>query len=151
MPAATASLLRLRLPALVALVFVALWGLGAIAAVPAAAAAMLLAVLALLGSRASEPAPAAKLRDERAAELPADALLDRVLAGLPDPVIAINAAEEVVALNPPALALGPALMRGQPISRGVRVPEVLDALRRARASGGAQQASYLQRVPVERC
>ena len=49
-----------------------------------------------------------------------------------------------------ASALAPALRRGEPVSLGLRVPEVLDAIRRARATGAAQRAEFFQRVPVER-
>ena len=55
-----------------------------------------------------------------------------------------------MALNARASAIAPALRRGEPISLGLRVPEVLDAIRRAAASGGAQRAEFFERVPVER-
>jgi two-component system phosphate regulon sensor histidine kinase PhoR len=79
-----------------------------------------------------------------------DPLLDAVLAGLPDPVMALNARGEVVALNAPAKTLAPALRRGEPVSLGLRIPEVLDAIRRASAAGATQRAEFYERVPVER-
>jgi two-component system phosphate regulon sensor histidine kinase PhoR len=56
----------------------------------------------------------------------------------------------VVAFNPRAAALAPALRRGEPVSLGLRVPEVLDAVRRANATGSAQRAEFFERVPVVR-
>jgi two-component system phosphate regulon sensor histidine kinase PhoR len=65
-------------------------------------------------------------------------------------VIALNRGEEVVALNSRASALAPALRRNEPISLGLRVPEVLDVIRRARASRSVQHVEFFQRVPVDR-
>jgi two-component system phosphate regulon sensor histidine kinase PhoR len=79
-----------------------------------------------------------------------DPVLDAVLAGLPDPVVALNARGEVVALNAPARVIAPALRRGEPVSLGLRIPEVLDAIRRAGAAGVVQRAEFYVRVPVER-
>ena len=77
-------------------------------------------------------------------------LIEAVLAGLPDPVVALDARGEVVALNAPARVIAPALRRGEPVSLGLRVPEVLDAIRRASATGATQRAEFDERVPVER-
>ena len=57
---------------------------------------------------------------------------------------------EVVALNARASTIAPALRRGEPVSLALRVPEVLDAIRRAAAGGGAQRAEFFERVPVVR-
>jgi two-component system phosphate regulon sensor histidine kinase PhoR len=73
-----------------------------------------------------------------------------VLSGLPDPVVALDAHGEVVALNVRASNIAPALRRGEPVSLGMRNPEVLDAIRRAAASGQVQRAEFFVRVPVER-
>jgi two-component system, OmpR family, phosphate regulon sensor histidine kinase PhoR len=153
---------RVRLPAAAALIFLGLWTFGVIAAAPALCALALFSALALLDRRVNEPLLSVRPQEERPAASPAarpvaspaatpsNGGLESVLAGLPDPVIALNAAEQVVALNRHVSAIAPALLRGQLISRGVRVPEVLDVIRQARASRGPQRAAYLQRVPVER-
>jgi two-component system phosphate regulon sensor histidine kinase PhoR len=141
---------RMRLPLAAVLVFVGLWAVGALAAGPAVAGFVLIAVAALFDAGTREPAPAAWRPDERPASRPPNAWLDAVLAGLPDPVIALNRGEEVLALNNPASVLAPALRRNEPISLGLRVPEVLDVIRRARASRCAQRVEFFQRVPVDR-
>jgi two-component system phosphate regulon sensor histidine kinase PhoR len=79
-----------------------------------------------------------------------DPVLDILLAGLPDPVVALDARGEVVALNAPARMLAPALRPGEPVSLGLRIPEVLDAIRRAGAAGSMQRAEFYVRVPAER-
>jgi two-component system phosphate regulon sensor histidine kinase PhoR len=77
-------------------------------------------------------------------------LLEAVLAGLPDPVIALDRDGRVVALNSHAHAVVPALRQGEPASLALRIPEVIDAIRRAAATGEAQRAEVMQRVPVDR-
>jgi two-component system phosphate regulon sensor histidine kinase PhoR len=56
----------------------------------------------------------------------------------------------VVALNARATAVAPALRPGEPVSLGLRVPEVLEAIRRARASRTAQRVEFSERVPLDR-
>src|SRR5262249_58338670 len=46
--------------------------------------------------------------------------------------------------------VAPALRPGESVSLGLRVPEVLEAIRRARASGTSQRAEFFQRVPFDR-
>jgi two-component system, OmpR family, phosphate regulon sensor histidine kinase PhoR len=141
---------RMRVPMAAALVFIGLWALGALSAAPALAGFVLIAAAALLGEGTREAAPAARRQDDRPASRPGDAWFAAVLAGLPDPVIVINHQEEVVALNSQASALAPTLRRNEPVSLGLRVPEVLDVIRRVRASRSAQRVEFFQRVPVDR-
>ncbi|MBX9777514.1 MAG: histidine kinase [Xanthobacteraceae bacterium] len=77
-------------------------------------------------------------------------MLETVLAGLPQPVIALDVHGEVLAANAPARAVAPALRRGEPVSLALRVPEVLDAIRRAIASDVPQRVEFIERVPLER-
>jgi two-component system phosphate regulon sensor histidine kinase PhoR len=77
-------------------------------------------------------------------------LLETVLSGLPQPVIALDVQGEVLAANAPARAVAPALRRGEPVSLALRVPEVLEAIRRAIASDVAQRVEFIERVPIER-
>jgi len=131
-----------------ALVFAGLWLTGTLAALPAFVAFALIAIASLAvgadsGRRAagSEDAPAPREREP---------LIEAVLAGLPDPAVALDARSDVVAFNAQALALAPALRSGGPVSLALRVPEVLDAIRRAQASHGIERAEFFQRVPQER-
>ena len=57
---------------------------------------------------------------------------------------------EVLSVNAPAIAVVPGLRRGEPVSRGLRVPELLDAIRRTIASDVPQRVEFSERVPVER-
>jgi two-component system phosphate regulon sensor histidine kinase PhoR len=133
-----------------AIVFAALWALGAVATAPALAGFVLIAAAALAAAAGAEASPAASARREAPAARIGDPLIEAVLAGLPDPVVALDHRGDVVALNARARTVAPALRPGEPVSLALRVPDVLDAIRRARASGTTQRAEFFERVPVDR-
>src|SRR5499426_1379468 len=136
--------------AVAAVAFGGLWLLGAIAAGPALAGFALIAAAVLIATANAETAPAFPPRAEQRAPRIGDPLIEAVLTGLPDPVVALDHRSDVVALNAQASAVAPALRRGEPVSLGLRVPEVLDAIRRARTSGAAQRVEFFERVPLDR-
>src|SRR5262245_15745867 len=145
------ALRRVRLViATAAIGFAGLWVAGALAAGPALAGFVLIAAVMLAAAAGAEVIPAASPRDEPPAARIGDPLIEAVLAGLPDPVVALDSRGDVVALNARAAAVAPALRPGESISLGLRVPEVLDAIRRARASGSAQRVEFFERVPFDR-
>jgi two-component system, OmpR family, phosphate regulon sensor histidine kinase PhoR len=142
---------RMRLVlAATAIAFAGLWLFGATAALPALAGFALVALAALTASARGDIAPAALARVEPRAPRVGDPLIEAVLAGLPDPVVALDRRGDVVALNARAIAVAPALRPGEPVSLGLRVPEVLEAIRRARSSGTAQRVEFSERVPLDR-
>jgi two-component system phosphate regulon sensor histidine kinase PhoR len=80
---------------------------------------------------------------------------DRLIIGqfidaLPEAVIVIDAADRVVAVNAPARMLFPVLRPDDLLARSLRAPDVLDAVKRVRASGSPERVTWLERVPVER-
>lgn len=78
------------------------------------------------------------------------ALIEVVIAGLPDPVVVLDREGRVVAFNAPASALAPALRSGEPASFALRMPEIVDAIRQASATGEAQRVEFSARVPLDR-
>jgi two-component system phosphate regulon sensor histidine kinase PhoR len=104
----------------------------------------------LISTASATAARQAVSRDQRPSLRPGDLFIQSVLSGLPDPVVALDAHGEVVAFNARASAIAPALRRGEAVSLGMRNPEVLDAIRRAAASGAVQRVEFFVRVPVER-
>ena len=89
----------------------------------------------------------------RRADIPPDdiaAMVGAVLAAMPEAVVAVDSEDRIVAVNPPAEVLFPALRIGVPLASHLRSPDVLDAVDAARASDHATRASWLERVPVER-
>jgi two-component system, OmpR family, phosphate regulon sensor histidine kinase PhoR len=141
--------MRLLLAA-TAIVFAVLWLEDALAGVPALLGFALIAAAALMAGGGPADAPAMRRSDAPPAARVGDPLIESVLAGLPDPVVALDRQGDVVALNARASAVAPALRRGEPVSRGLRVPEVLEAIRRARATGGTQRVEFFERVPIDR-
>ena len=56
----------------------------------------------------------------------------------------------VIAFNAAASALAPALRRGEPALITLRMPELVDAIRRATASRTPQRVEFFERVPLDR-
>ncbi len=79
-----------------------------------------------------------------------DDLLRAVVAGLPDPVVALDRDGRVLALNERARALAPALRQGEPVSFALRMPELIEAIGRAATQGEEQRVVYFERVPLDR-
>jgi two-component system, OmpR family, phosphate regulon sensor histidine kinase PhoR len=77
-------------------------------------------------------------------------IASRLIEALPEAVIVIDLADRVVAVNAPARELFPGLRPNDLLARGLRSPDVLDAIKRARVSGTPARATWLERVPVER-
>jgi two-component system phosphate regulon sensor histidine kinase PhoR len=78
------------------------------------------------------------------------ALIDAVISGLPDPVVLLDQATNVLAFNAPAAALTPALRRGEPASIALRMPELVEAIRATLATGKPQRIEFSERVPLSR-
>src|SRR5208282_6199475 len=76
--------------------------------------------------------------------------LEAVVAGLPDPAIALDRNGRVLALNERARSLAPALRQGEPVSLALRMPELIEAVGRAYARGEEQRVEYSERGPIER-
>ncbi len=79
-----------------------------------------------------------------------NALLEAVVAGLPDAVVVLGQDGRVIAHNAEASALAPALRRGEPASIALRMPELLEAIRAAKATGKPQRIEFSARLPSAR-
>src|ERR1700678_3874757 len=140
---------RLRLMIVTAAaVFAGLTVLDALTVGYAVAGFMIVAAAAFLAMRASqEVSPLA--RPVAVSDRPGDSL-QAVVAGLPDPVIALDRNGCVLTLNEQARALAPALRQGEPVSLALRMPELIEAIGRAYATGEEQRVEYSERVPLAR-
>ena len=132
-----------------ALVFAVLWATGTLAPLPALGAFAAIAVVLLITAGASVPPPG-RLQVAMGAAAPDERLIEAVLAGLPDPVVALDRTGEVIALNAQASLVAPGLRRGEPVSLALRIPELLEAIRRATMAAGPQRVEFFERVPVVR-
>ena len=72
------------------------------------------------------------------------------MSGLPDAVIALDRRGIVVASNAAARTLAPTLTRGTPLSFALRIPEIIEAVRRAVESGAVQRVEFFEKVPADR-
>jgi two-component system phosphate regulon sensor histidine kinase PhoR len=131
-----------------AIVFAVLALAGVLAVAYAAAGFVIVAGAALIalrpgeaGDRFAQPVAVA----ERAGDP-----LRAVVAGLPDPVIALDRDGRVLALNEQARTLAPALRQGEPVSLALRMPELIEAVSRASTRGEEQRIQYSERGPLDR-
>jgi two-component system phosphate regulon sensor histidine kinase PhoR len=79
-----------------------------------------------------------------------DDVLSALIAALPEPVVVLDGEGVVLAANARALTLAPALRKGEPALFALRWPAIVDAIRRAGASGEPQRVEFSERVPIDR-
>jgi two-component system, OmpR family, phosphate regulon sensor histidine kinase PhoR len=133
-----------------ALVLIAFIALGVLPLTYALAGFAVMVGVALIGGSADQWPPQSP-SSQRSPEPPLDdPLLNAVIAGMPDPVIVLGRDGRVIAFNERAAALAPALGRGEPASLALRVPEIVEAIRRAASTGEVQRVEFSERVPVDR-
>ncbi len=130
-----------------AVVFAGLAIVGALAIGYALAGFAIVTAVAVLTLR---PAEEAGIAPPVAVTQRAGESLDVLVAGLPDPVIALDRNGRVLAFNDRARSLAPALRQGEPVSLALRMPELIETIGRAYASGEEQRVEYSERVPIDR-
>jgi two-component system, OmpR family, phosphate regulon sensor histidine kinase PhoR len=82
---------------------------------------------------------------------PAQAMLiESLIGGLPQPAIVLDREGRVLAFNEAASAIAPALRRGEPALITLRMPELVDAIRRATKRREPQRVEFFERVPLDR-
>jgi two-component system phosphate regulon sensor histidine kinase PhoR len=86
----------------------------------------------------------------QAPALRGDDSVTEVVAALPDPTILLDGDGRVVTMNASASAIAPALRRGEPASLALRIPEVIDAIRRASLGRRPERIEFAERAPPER-
>ena len=133
-----------------AVVFALLVQFAGLAAMPAAIgfAAIALAVLTREATRPGAGEASLYGRDMKPAI--GDRAVEAIIAGLADPAIALNAEGLVVAFNASMQLITPGILRGEPISFALRVPDVLEAVRAVAASREPGRTEFFQRVPTDR-
>jgi two-component system phosphate regulon sensor histidine kinase PhoR len=140
---------RLALAAAAAVLF-GLMVFGHLTLVPALVGFALLAAASLFDISKLTGSRSAVNPQEIARPLVVDWLIESVISGLPDPVIVLERNGNVLGSNAPARAIASALTRGAHLSMALRVPGVLDAVRRAAKTGEPQHEEFMQRVPTDR-
>jgi len=82
--------------------------------------------------------------------LQGDDVIADIVGSLPDPTILIGGDGRVVTLNASAGTIAPALRPGELALLSLRIPEVVDAVKRAGVSRRPERAEFAERVPAER-
>jgi two-component system phosphate regulon sensor histidine kinase PhoR len=107
--------------------------------------------LALLGRLGADPAAGqASPIAGRSAGHPQALLIESLIGGLPGAAIVLDRDGRVVAFNAAASGIAPSLRRGEPALITLRMPELVDAIRRATASRTPQRVEFFERVPLDR-
>jgi len=102
--------------------------------------------LLLTGSTEISETPAGGVADE----LGEATFLEILIRALPLPAIVLDAGGRVLVFNAPASVLAPALRRGDPALIALRMPELVEAIRQAAATGEPQRVEFSERVPLDR-
>jgi two-component system, OmpR family, phosphate regulon sensor histidine kinase PhoR len=131
-----------------ALVFLALDAMSVVSVLQASIGFLIVAAASLIDFTTVEDHAAAPSHE--GTPLAADWLVEAVVSGLPDAVIALDRRGIVVASNASARAIAPALTRGAPLSLAFRIPDIIEAARRAVDSGQAQRVEFFEKVPADR-
>jgi two-component system phosphate regulon sensor histidine kinase PhoR len=75
---------------------------------------------------------------------------NELIAALPDPTVLLDPDGRVLAMNASASAIAPALRRGELASLALRLPDVVEAMRRAAQSRKLERVEFVERTPAER-
>jgi len=77
-------------------------------------------------------------------------LIEQLIDGLPGAAIVLDREGRVVAFNEAATSIAPALSRGELALIALRMPELVDAVRRAARRREPQRVEFFERVPLDR-
>jgi two-component system phosphate regulon sensor histidine kinase PhoR len=76
-------------------------------------------------------------------------VINGLLAGVPDAVIVLDRATNVLAWNAAAQKIAPALAAGSPLSLALRSADLIAAVRRAAAANKAERIEFHEHVPID--
>ena len=107
-----------------------------------------LALLGRLGAEENGVLTAAA--SGRAGAFPEALLIETLIGGLPGAAIVLDREGRVIAFNEAAATIAPSLRRGEPALITLRMPELVEAIRRATASRKPQRVEFFERVPRDR-
>jgi two-component system, OmpR family, phosphate regulon sensor histidine kinase PhoR len=101
-------------------------------------------------SALNRPSSALESARGRVAPPPQVQLIESLIGGLPSPAIVLDREARVIAFNEAAATIAPALRRGEPALITLRMPELVDAIRRATKRREPQRVEFFERVPLDR-
>ena len=77
-------------------------------------------------------------------------LIEQLIGGMPAAAIVLDREGRVIAFNQAATTIAPALSRGELALIALRMPELVDAVRRAAKRRERQRVEFFERVPLDR-
>ncbi|MDP2412038.1 MAG: ATP-binding protein [Pseudolabrys sp.] len=77
-------------------------------------------------------------------------VIESLIGGLPGPAIVLDGDSRVLAYNEAATSIAPALRRGELALISLRMPDLVDAIRRAGKRRERQRVEFFERVPLDR-
>ena len=87
---------------------------------------------------------------EHALAQPQTMLIEQLIAGLPSAAMVLDHEGRVIAFNDAAAGIAPALQRNEPALIALRMPDLVDAVRRAARRQEPQRVEFFERVPLDR-
>ena len=106
--------------------------------------------LALLGHSVVISDSAATRAIEQKLAAPQVLLIEQLIGGMPAAAIVLDREGRVIAFNQAATTIAPALSRGELALIALRMPELVDAVRRAAKRRERQRVEFFERVPLDR-
>lgn len=106
--------------------------------------------LALVGRTESATGASIAPAANRLLAQPQALLIEQLIGGLPAAAIVLDRESRVIAFNEAAATITPALRRGEPALIALRMPELVDAIRRATKRHEPQRVEFFERVPLDR-
>ena len=105
---------------------------------------------ALLGHTVVVGNSAATRVIEQTLAAPQALLIEQLISGMPAAAIVLDREGRVIAFNQAATTIAPALSRGELALIALRMPELVDAVRRAAKRREQQRVEFFERVPLDR-
>ncbi|HXX07106.1 MAG TPA: ATP-binding protein [Pseudolabrys sp.] len=105
---------------------------------------------ALFGHAAVVASSGAAHATSRTPAHPQSLVIEQLINGLPSAAIVLDREGRVIAFNEMAGTIAPALRRGEPALIALRMPELVDAIRRAGRRRESQRVEFFERVPHDR-
>ena len=106
--------------------------------------------LALLGRTEAAAAASIAPAVSRLLAQPQTLFMEQLIGGLPGAAIVLDREGRVIAFNEAASTIAPALRRGEPALIALRMPDLVDAIRRAAKRREPQRVEIFERVPLDR-
>jgi two-component system, OmpR family, phosphate regulon sensor histidine kinase PhoR len=136
--------------AIAALIFALLVQFAGLRAVPALLGLVVIWLVILARQATSPGVDAAALYGQNAVPGLTEQAIEAIISGLPYPAIAVTTDSLVLAFNASMQQITPGILRGEPFSFALRVPDVLDAVRAVAATRQPRRTEFFQRLPTDR-